>query len=196
MISQADVHALSWEEGQRLIAACAGDRERDVRDQAIIILGLRTGMLRFSMCQLSREDLDLTSRPRATLSFIKKGGDPHTIELDPDTRSALQRWVACLKRQGLTKGRLFRSISKEGVLGDQLTSDGLYRALGARAAMAGLPDLTPYALYCTFVAWAKSAQATETQIARVTGAKLESTAKGLSANFLIPRFADRRAKRR
>src|SRR5262249_42875485 len=44
--------ALTWAEGKKLVAACDGPLGRDLRDNAIITLGLRTGMLRFSMCQL------------------------------------------------------------------------------------------------------------------------------------------------
>lgn len=164
--------ALTWNEGKRLLAACTiATRARDLRDHAIVVLGLRTGMLRFSMCQLQFEHLNLSRTPK--LTFIKKGGELHTVKLDPDTYSALQAWVDWLGMHDINSGFVFRSIGRERIqpdfgtgnasvtIGDKLTPDGLYRALKVRAVMAGLDDLSPHVFHCTFVAWAQRALGVE-----------------------------------
>jgi len=167
-------HPLTWDEGRRLVKECAGDRGRDLRDSAIITLGLRTGMLRFSMCQLRLKDL----RSGGVLTFTKKGGEPHTIVLDNVTLKAMNAWVAWLAEHGIKNGLLFRSLGRERVhpddrpsIDNQLTPDGLYRALRERARKAQLTDLHPHVFRKTFLAWAKLAGAKPHQIEMVTGHK-------------------------
>jgi len=192
---------LSWDEGKQLLAACAGKRARDVRDRAIVVLGLRTGMLRSSMCELTIKDLKLglDGDSGYTLTFTKKGGDRHTIKLDPDTLRVLAEWIECLKSQGITSGRLFRSISKgDQATGSRLTPDGLYRAIGARAEIAKL-EMTGYMFHRTFAAWARRARANDEQIAQVTGTGvelLESKTSKPPANFVIGRLLRRERFRR
>jgi integrase len=183
--------ALTWNEGRALITECEGVRGRDRRDNAIITLGLRTGMLRFSMCQLSFADVDFPY-----LTFVKKGGEKHTIQLDDVTRRALESWMAWLEVQGVKKGHLFRSLGRQRVdshdtaIGDQLTPDGLYRALRERAHKAEIDDLHPHVFRKTFLAWAKETGAHPGQIAAVTGHKSDAAGDdGVTtppANMLLP----------
>ncbi len=194
--------ALSWAEGQQLLATCAGTDIKDIRDRAIIVLGLRTGMLRFSMCRLTFDDVDVKSRPN-TLTFEKKGGDRHTIPLDPSTAAALYAWMKWLITAGHSGGAIFRGLTRARVtargqpIGDKLTPDGLYRALAVRAREAELTDISPHVFRKTFIGWALDAGAQPGQIEAVTGHQLEEI-DGLvvkkppvttpPANFLIPSF--------
>lgn len=195
--AEAEQDALTWEEGQRLIATCGGARGRDLRDNAIITLGLRTGMLRFSMCQLVFEDVE--PRPSGTaLTFTKKGGGRHTIVLDDITNAALRGWMDWLIARDEDKGYVFRSLGRQRVrpdddvsIGQQLTPDGLYRALQQRAKEAGLGDLQPHILRKTFLVWVKRAGARPQQIEAVTGHKSDGIgdndgAGEAAANLLLP----------
>ncbi len=191
------VKPLTLAEGQRLVEACwygegAGKRARALRDVAIIMLGVRTGMQRASMCTLEIDDFEV--KRKTTLTFVKKGGDKHKILLDPVTLNAVAAWVKWLRLNHVTTGPLFRSLGRSHILdntpiGDQLTPDGLYRALQQRAERAGLENLSPHVFRRTFVAWAENAGATPAQIAAVTGHKSEDDTTDLvPANFLIPDF--------
>jgi len=184
--------ALDWNEGRKLVEACSGSRGRDLRDNALITLGLRTGMLRFSMCQLKFDDVSLLQ-----LTFIKKGGEKHVIQLDDVTRDALVAWMDWLRRRDIDTGRVFRSLGRQRVsvdndasIGDQLTPDGLYRALRERARQAGLKDLHPHVFRKTFLAWAKEIGAHPGQVAAVTGHKSDAAGDdGVTtppANMLLP----------
>lgn len=192
--------ALAWSEGVGLVKVCDGTAPRDIRDRAIITLGLRTGMLRFSMCQLNIQDVKFPN-----LTFVKKGGEPHTIQLDAVTGAAIVAWVAWLATYKITKGRLFRSLGRERIdihvsrtgnekavsIGDQLTPDGLYRVIRDRARKAELDDLYPHVFRKTFLAWTKRAGATPSQIAAVTGHKSDAVGddSGVTAppaNMLLP----------
>jgi integrase len=185
--------ALTWSEGKRLVAACDGLRGRDLRDNAIITLGLRTGMLRFSMCQLTFEDIEDNS-----LTFTKKGGGRHSIVLDAVTYAALRAWMDWLTARDEEQGPVFRSLGRQRIsldddvsIGAQLTPDGLYRALQLRAKEAGLGDLRPHVFRKTFLAWVKRAGARPQQIEAVTGHKSDGIgdsddAGEEAANLLLP----------
>lgn len=185
-----DTPALTYDQGRRLIAACRGERPRDLRDAALAVLSLRTGMLRFSICQIRLEDVG-----DETLTFTKRGGERHTIRLDLATKQALTRWTRWLRSQGITQGSLFRSLGrgsgKRVPIGKALTPDGLYRALRQRAAQANIDDLNLYTFRKTFLDWAQKAGAKPHQIAAVTGGKANGAEATDSdsdtpANFLLP----------
>jgi integrase len=181
--------ALDWNEGRQLVGACEGTLGRDLRDHAFITLGLRTGMLRFSMCQLKISDLK-----GKNLTFVKKGGETHVIMLDDVSRIALETWVDWLREHGVKNGLMFRSLGRQRVdprdgaaIGDQLTPDGLYRALRERARQAGLKDLHPHVFRKTFLAWAKEMGAQPGQIAAVTGHKSDAICEnGEDKNVTTP----------
>jgi integrase len=190
--------ALDWDEGRKLVEACSGTRGRDLRDNALITLGLRTGMLRFSMCQLTFDDVNPLQ-----LTFIKKGGEKHVIQLDDVTRDALEVWVGWLRAHHIDDGHVFRSLGRQRVdpnndaaIGDQLTPDGLYRALRERARKAGLKDLHPHVFRKTFLAWAKEIGAHPGQVAAVTGHKSDAAGDdGVTtppANMLLPAWTAKR----
>jgi integrase len=186
--------ALTWNESIKLLNSCATDQPRDIRDRAIITLGLRTGMLRFSLCQLKLDDID-----SGTLTFVKKGGRKHIISLDHCTVVALTAWTDWLASNGVTSGPLFRSLSRPTArslaigqprveIGGLLTPDGLYRAFKLRAEYAGIDDLNPNIFRQTFIEWSKKAGASASQIAAVTGHKSdgnENNREGPPANFLL-----------
>jgi integrase len=166
------LRALTWDQGRALVEACAGSRGRDIRDAALITLGLRTGMLRFSICQIKIADVDLE---KSELRFVKKGGQTHTISLDDETRAALAKWIDWLRSNGVTSGFLFRSLGRPRVdpsdraIGPQLTPDGFYRVLRARGRRVGFRGMRPRTLAVTFLAWAKQVGAQPDQITAVTG---------------------------
>jgi integrase len=202
----ADERTLTYKEARRIIMTCEWQRPRDLRDAAIIVLGLRTGMLRFSMCLLDFNDLGWETVSRKTiieqLTFTRKGGEQHTIKLDRETRSALTPWVEWLANRGITNGPLFRALSRArgdgriAVSNDGLTPDGLYRMLRQRAARARIPDadkINPYVFRSTFLTWAQKAGAEPYQITAVIGGKADGDASGhvlvgTPANMLIRDF--------
>lgn len=199
--------ALSWKEGRRLVIACGGARGRDLRDCAIITLGLRTGMLRFSICQLRFEDLrNKPSLSFPSLTFTKRGGDRHTILLDNVTYAALQTWIDWLTTHEVHDGFIFRSLGRRRIrkgnipIGDELTPDGLYRVLHERAKQARLDGLTPHIFRKTFLAWCALVNAKPGQIEAVTGHKLDGAGGSewivtLPANMLFPTWDEDLLKR-
>jgi integrase len=198
----ANERTLTYREAQRLIATCEQQRPRDLRDAAIIVLGLRMGLLRFSVCLLDLSDLGwetVSKKPIVEqLTFTRKGGERCTIKLDREMRRALTPWIEWLANRIITSGPLFRALSRPrndgriAVSSERLTPDGLYRMLRQRAEHAQISDadkIHPYVFRSTFLAWAQKAGAEPYQIAAVIGGKAEGSAgDGPPANMLIRDF--------
>jgi integrase len=144
---------LGDDEIKNLIAACDGERARDLRDTAIVILGLRTGLRRSSMCSIQFGNVDLE---QARIEFVDKGGRAEVVRIDEMVRDALKPWLTWLTSNGITSGSLFRSLKRgddDGIhIGNELTPDGLRRALQSRAVAAGIAGFTPHTLRRTFTA--------------------------------------------
>jgi integrase len=164
--------ALSFQESRGLVDACMGMRPLDLRDTAIVVLGLRTGMRRAGMCGIRFEDLEGNN-----VTITLKGGKRHVIELDDETVDAMAPWANWLQREGVTSGPLFRSLSRPRLngsvaVGNHLGPDGLYKALKRRAQVAGLPRFHPHIFRHTFVTQMRELGVPDWKIAQVTGHKL------------------------
>ena len=143
----------------------------DLRDRAIILLGLKTGLRRYGIVNIDREDW-LSSHLTVTL----KGGRRHTIVLDQEVVDALGAWTKWLDRQGVRDGAMFRGLRHEldaegkdhYVITDRYTSDGLYKQLKTRAKRVGL-DFFPHLFRHTFVTWCQQAGVPAYRITAITG---------------------------
>jgi integrase len=162
---------LTHEEGAALVAACAGEKPNDLRDMAIAILGLRTGLRREGMCGIAFNDFH-GNRVQVTL----KGGRRHWIVLDSEVMDAIGAWSKWLYHQSVRGGRVFRAVSKPQIDGTvkvnaSLTADGLYAAMKKRARKAGIRGFHPHVFRHTFVSWCQEAGVPPYRIAGVTGHK-------------------------
>ena len=98
---------LSVAQARALVKACSGARPIDLRDRALIVLGLRTGMRRSALCGIFMHDLTglpgkangggtvaTKAVPRhARLTIHLKGGRQWTLSLDKETVDALLPWI-------------------------------------------------------------------------------------------------------
>ncbi len=163
---------LTHEEGARLVAACHGTSPNDLRDYAIAVLGLRTGLRREGLCSITFRDFDDSGRVQVTL----KGGRRHWILLDAETMEALAPWVNWLVDNGVNSGRIFRSVSKPMLDGTvkvrkELTPSGLYHAMKERAGKAGIKGFHPHVFRHSFVSWCQEAGIPAYRITGITGHK-------------------------
>jgi integrase/recombinase XerD len=164
--------ALSFEEGRALIDACRGPRPIDLRDLAITVLGLRTGMRRAGLCGIRFEDFADTR-----LTITLKGGKQHVLAIDDEVLVALTPWTDWLEQQGVSDGYVFRSLSRPRLdgsvlVGGPLRPDGLYKALRKRAKDADLSKFHPHIFRHTFVTWMRFQGVPDWKIAQVTGHKM------------------------
>lgn len=150
---------LTRQQARALEDACAGDSLRDLRDRALIVLMLATG-LRASET-LSLAVADLTSAEGHRIAWVTgKGGARERVKLAPKADRALRAW---LDASGIADGALFRRLYRlKTVPGESATPyrvhasplayTGLKFVLQERFAEAGLsPLLTPHGLRHSFV---------------------------------------------
>ena len=137
---QAQVQGLTWPLRNRLLEA-AGDRLIDVRDRALLAVGYDTMLRRSELVSL--EVTDLLEDIDGTATLLVRSG-----KTDPDGRGAMlylardtvQMVNAWLDRNGAGAGRLFRSVRKDGTVGEQLDASQVPRIYKRMARRAGLPD--------------------------------------------------------
>ena len=166
--------ALTYAEAGRLLDACRGPRPIDVRDFAIVTLGLKTGMRRFSMTGIHLSDFGRDRKlGHQTVEITLKGGKRFRVPLASAAIEALRPWKGWLTKAGVKGGPLFRSVSRPDMRGDvtigtALSDEGLYKALKKRAEKAGI-EFYPHLFRHTFVTWCKEAGMSDYDIAAVTG---------------------------
>ena len=132
------VHALTWALCQRLIEASA-DRLIDARNRALLAVAYDTLLRRSQLVVLEVDGLSVNADGSATLRMGRADADaqppPETLALARDTLAHVERW---LERAGIREGRLFRSVSKHGRLGEALHPSQIPRIYKAMARRAGL----------------------------------------------------------
>ena len=117
---QAQVQGLTWPLRNRMLRA-AGGRLIDARDRALLAVGYDTLLRRSELVSLQVTDLLEEIDGTATLLVRSGKTDPEgrgaMLYLARDTVQLLNTWLA---RGGVDGGRLFRSVRKDGTVGDKL----------------------------------------------------------------------------
>jgi integrase len=145
-------HALTQDQCRKLLATCAGSSPPDMRDRAMILVGIHAALRRKELCRI-----DLADIAPERITVIAKGGKAHSIALPEEAWRALCRWRDWVKRRGIVEGRLFRSIrpriSGDWDIGRSISETGFYKVLKKRARDAGLGNLNvhPHGLRHTHV---------------------------------------------
>ena len=137
---QAQVQGLTWPLRNRLLEA-AGDRLIDIRDRALLAVGYDTLLRRAELVSL--EVTDLLEDIDGTATLLVRSG-----KTDPDgcgailylARDTVQMVKAWLDRSGVGTARLFRSVRKDGTIGEKLDASQVPRIYKRMARRAGLPD--------------------------------------------------------
>lgn len=136
---QAQVRGLTSKLRQRLLEA-GGDRLIDDRNRALIAVAYDAMLRRSELTSLQATDLFEESSGDATLllrgSKTDAEGCGETLYLARDTVRLLLAWLA---RSGISEGRMFRSVSKGGQVGQRLDPSQIPRIFKAMARTAGLP---------------------------------------------------------
>jgi integrase/recombinase XerD len=178
----AERRALTIEEAQQLLATCATDSPIDLRDRAMFVVGLETGMRRMSIVGMTLETIK-TSRegyPVAPVPIKGSGDTLFPVPLSDAAVSALAPWRTWLRKQKVTTGPVFRAMRRKIGRGGRIEYDvfeglslvSIYKIVERRAEQAGLVDMHPHILRHTFVTWRLLAGLSPFQIAAITGHKM------------------------
>lgn len=136
---QRQVKGLSWTLRERLIRA-AGDRLIDLRNRALLATAYDAMLRRSELVALQVVDVTMDTKGSASLFVARGKNDPEgsgaTLYLHRDTVRLVRAWLSAT---GICSGRLFRSVRKNGAVGEALDASQvprIYRSMAERAGLA------------------------------------------------------------
>ena len=137
---QAQVQGMTWPLRNRLLEA-TGERLIDARNRALLAVAYDTLLRRSELVSLEVSDLLEEIDGTATL-LVRSGktdgeGRGTMLYLARDTMQLVKAW---LDRGSFAGGRLFRSVGKDGTVGEKLDPSQVPRIYKRMARRAGLPD--------------------------------------------------------
>ena len=144
--------AMGDEQARRLIGACAGDGERDLRDRAVLELMYACGARVSEVSALDVGDVDFR---RGQVRLFGKGSKERIVPLYPAALAALGDYLerarpALAARARSPRGEELRALFLS-TRGRRMSAASLRDAFEARVRQAGLdPTLTPHAMRHTF----------------------------------------------
>ncbi len=167
-------------QAQYLVSLRGGTSPAHLRDFAILILGLQTGMRRMSFVGAT---LGQTSLIDSAMVVPVKGQRTFEVPLSRAAVGALAPWMEWLRAHDVRSGSLFwsfqtPSIERGDVLKGPLTARGFDEVIGKLARDSAIADFTPHAFRHTFVTWCRLAGVDPFKIAAVTGHVLERSVGG------------------
>ena len=137
---QAQVRGLTWPLRNRLLEA-TGDRLIDARDRALLAVGYDTLLRRTELVSLEvpdlLEEIDGTATVLVRSGKTDADGRGATLYLARDTVRLVTTWR---ELGGVHDGRLFRSVRKDGTVGEKLDASQVPRIYKRMARRAELPD--------------------------------------------------------
>jgi integrase len=170
--------ALDEDAARRLLATC--DRSiAGVRDFALIVIALETGMRCMSLTSLTIEDTLLGPAPRwpypATFAELK-GRDPAWVPLSDTVLAALGPWLELLAARDVREGPLFRPLQhhtsqQQGCFipaSRAISRSAIVKIFAERARAAKLGHINPHLFRHTFVTWRASQGLQPHEIAAIT----------------------------
>jgi integrase len=180
---------LTRDEAEKLLRAAHGDQASNVRDFAMLVLALETGMRRMSLqgCQLSGISHS-RGYPTITVPIKGPGGEEtFTVPLSNSAWLALDAWI---RRSGAAASSLFvRLVPRNhgGIrveeIGEVVSLTGINEIVAARSRMASIRHVNPHLLRHTFISWREQAGLTPFDIAEITGHKVSTVVvQGASMN--------------
>lgn len=164
---------LSRAEARRLEDASAGDTLRDLRDRALLIFMLGTGVRSAEVLGLRVEDLS-TVEGHTVAWVLGKGGARERVKVAPRVQKVLRAYLSAAE---ITEGAVFRRVRRVRLdpivagsplihrVYEPLSYAGLKYILRSRFAAAELSDrLSPHSLRHSFITLAIRGGATLAQV--------------------------------
>lgn len=159
---------LTYDEAGLLLATCNGAKPENIRDRALLVLALRSGLRRGGLCALQIENI----RP-PKITTINKGGDPITFEADVETFSVLGEWTRLLAVAGVARGPVFRDVwaANDGTtqVGEPLTPYQIWSVFRSRAKRAKLRHVFPHLARHSTVTWLREEGKSAAEVGKLTG---------------------------
>ena len=141
-VAPRQTEALTVPLARRVVATCQNGLS-DLRDRALILVGLAGGLRRSELVALDASDLTISEegvRIRIRWSKGDQDGEGQVIGINHTSTvtcpvAALEAW---LKAAGIEAGRVFRSVDRHGRIGASLSDRAVALILKSRTDRAGL----------------------------------------------------------
>ena len=138
---------LGIDESEALICAPDSSTLKGVRDQAILSVALGCGLRRSEIAALTLAHMQVRDSRWLIVDLVGKHRRLRTVPVPDWVKLSLDLW---LFRAGFVSGRLFRSISKAGVIdGDSMTPQAIYEVVRTYGYRTGV-RISPHDMRRTF----------------------------------------------
>ena len=187
-LPQRIVPPFSADELTRLLAACPTDTPMGIRDRAILLTLLDTGIRCSELVQLNLEDLDLADGRLRVLHG--KGNKQRVVPFAAHCRDTLALYLAL---RGEAPGPLFIAGSGEGTLrsGIALQPNGLKQMLRRLATLTGITKVHAHRFRHTFATWAIQHDARELDVQYLLGHSSPDMVRRYSSSYRSEQAATR-----
>jgi integrase/recombinase XerC len=181
---------LSQMEVKLLVAACgtrkSGEPEAPIvarRDRLAIGLLVAAGLRRSEAVGLTFEDVKrqpVKGRMRTVLDVEGKGSKNRPVPISDKLAAMIGDWGDVVG----SEGRVLRSLGRDKVPGDSLSTTAVYHLVQKRGALIGRPDLEPHDLRRTYAQLGYEAGVPLTQISKLLGhASVKTTQRYLNLDL-------------
>lgn len=155
----------------------------ELRDRAMIILGLETGMRRMSMSEMLIENISTKPYPNVRVKLKGKALELEAVPLTDVAMVALEDWLSWLRHtpsgQKIKAGPVFRELQWRVLKGKRvlavtdrdrigITGAAIYKMVQKRAVIAGIRSISPHLFRHSFVTWRVQMDMTPQLIAAIT----------------------------
>lgn len=167
-----------------LLGTCSrNDNPLDLRDRAIIAIGIDAAFRRASIAGIEFDDLDHRDR---SIVVVQKGNRVHRVRVTAATWARITAWLAWLKRHHVGSGHVFRALRRKldaelgWHVGKPLDGEAIYRVIKRRARAAKIRmRVCAHTLRHSTAALLRARGVPEEQIAQRLGHEPGSTATAL-----------------
>lgn len=176
---RAERHALEHEAAEAMLRKTFEDpTPLAIRDRALIVVGLETGMRLMSLRSMRLDGIhDRLGYPAALVQMKGQGKSEIPVPLSDTALKALDAWRQYLK---ISRGPVFRGLTKRlgarearwTVNPTALSETAIQKIVAARSNAAGIGHVHPHMFRHTFVTWRASAGLAPHEVASITGHKI------------------------
>lgn len=145
--------ALTKEQAKALLGAIDRSSKKGLRDYALLMLLLYTGLRRFEAANLTIGDMGEQQGYHVLTVKAGKGGKRAIVKLPIFVWRDIQAYLAALDRQGLpgTSPLFVQFYKGDKWLEAGISPQTIYRLVLSYAGKAGISDLTPHGLRASFI---------------------------------------------
>lgn len=178
---QGTTHAFSAAQARKLLDAPDAFSIQGVRDRAILSIGLQAGPRRSEIARLKVRDFH-EDAGYPSLSFIRKGGEDHSLAIHPQTAERIRRYLEAAGHTNDLDGALFRPVRAKSPRADDprraLHPDMIDRLLRRYAKKIGLRrGFSAHSMRATFITRTLENGASLEEVQRAAGHADASTTK-------------------